>query len=125
LDNLNKTELSYDKFTGILLNIDNSVKQILNDVLINLYSFDENEYEEMLKSLVPSSKSYQERKAIFDEYFNYINTSINFLDSILIKLDKLQLETTKIKTLNVTNIESFDSIKDINTLITTIKLYKI
>ncbi|MDR1870907.1 MAG: hypothetical protein LBS60_03095 [Deltaproteobacteria bacterium] len=125
LSHLDKTELSFAKFSTILLNIDNSVKQNLNDILMRLLSFDETEYEEILKYQNPSSRNYIERKDIFDEYVNYINTSINFLDSILIKIDKLQLESTKIKSLDVNDIDNLTSIKDIDNLIKTMKFYKV
>jgi hypothetical protein len=121
---LDPNELSYIKFSSILNNIEDNVSKNLNDVLIHLLSFDEDEYERILKIKVPS-KNYEERLKIFQEYVSYVDYSVEFIDSILIKLDKLQLEISKIKSIDIFKIEELQTVKDIDNLITAIKYYKV
>ncbi|MDR0549891.1 MAG: hypothetical protein LBI10_10850 [Deltaproteobacteria bacterium] len=124
LVNLNKNELTYIKFNGILVGIDVSIKKTLNDVLVRLTSFDEDEYEQILKKPDILSNTYNERRAIFKDYTDYINSSVKFLDGMLVKLDKLQLEINKLKSLDLNNIDNIDSIKNIDDLIDILKFYK-
>jgi hypothetical protein len=125
LAGLSTTELTYIKFSGILTTIDNSICKTLNDILFRLHAFDEEEYEQILKTHPKNTSTYIERKNIFSEYTNYINSSIDFIDRLLLKIDKLQLETTKVKSLDYNSIEKLNSVQEIDELIEKMKLYKL
>ncbi|MDR1608770.1 MAG: hypothetical protein LBT38_10245 [Deltaproteobacteria bacterium] len=124
LSSLDKNELSFIKFSTILSNIEDSVARNLNDVLIRLHAFDEEEYEMILNS-PKRSNNYEERLKIFQEYIAYIDASIEFIDGILLKMDKLQLETSKIKSMDIAKIENLQTVKDIDNLINNMKYYKV
>jgi hypothetical protein len=124
LSSLDKNELSYIKFSSTLNNIENNVTKNINAVLIQLHSFDEKEYEIILK-YNKNSKYYQERMDIFNEYSKNIDDSIDFIDEILLKMDKLQLETAKMKSVDIIKIEQLNVISDIDNLINSIKHHKV
>ncbi|MDR0549892.1 MAG: hypothetical protein LBI10_10855 [Deltaproteobacteria bacterium] len=125
LGSLEKTELTYIKFSGILNNIDQYICNILNDILSRLHAFDEDEYEEILNSHDFNSSTYLERSRIYTEYINYIDSAAGNIDKILVKLDQLLLETSKVKSLNFNNLNNIDTINDIDSLINNIKRYKL
>ncbi|MDR2142174.1 MAG: hypothetical protein LBR11_10380 [Deltaproteobacteria bacterium] len=125
LSTLDRTELTYIKFSSIIDNIENSLVKNLNDVMLRLHSFDEDEYEQILRNTTSMSKNYIERMEIFKDYIKYVDNSIDFIDMILLKIDKLQLETAKIKSLDVIEIENLETVRDIDKLIENMKMYKI
>jgi hypothetical protein len=120
----NKTELSYLKFASVINGVENSFAVTVNNILIRLNAFDEREYEDIFRKKKVESDNLEKRQKIFDDYVEFMKTSSDYLDEILIKLDQLQLEISKLSALDYNDIENNELIKEINVLIKTMKLYK-
>jgi hypothetical protein len=127
LANFSPTELTYIKFNTILNNIEDSIANNLNSVLVHLHGFDEDEYEQMFKNpaSLSSMANNRERFQLYKDHLKIVGSSVTFIDGILLKIDKLQFETTKLKTIDFNDIENLESVKDIDHLISTMKYYKI
>jgi hypothetical protein len=128
LANFSPTELTYVKFNTILNGIENSIANNLNSILVHLHGFDEDEYEQTFKnpaSLSSTAVNNRERFQLYKDHIKFVDSSVSFIDGILLKMDKLQFETTKLKTIDYNNIENLESVKDIDHLISTMKYYKI
>ena len=58
------------------------------------------------------------------EHINYVKTLVEDNEVIIMKMDKLMLELSKLSELNADNIEKVSAIQDINELISQTKYYK-
>ncbi|MDR1870902.1 MAG: hypothetical protein LBS60_03070 [Deltaproteobacteria bacterium] len=119
-----KNELSYQKFASVINGIENSFAVTVNNVLIRLNAFDEKEYEDIFRKKKIQSENLEKRQKIFDEYVQFLKSTSEFLDEILIKMDQLQLEISKLTSLDYHDIENIELLKEIDVLIKTMKLYK-
>jgi hypothetical protein len=119
-----KNELSYQKFTRVINGIENSFAVTVNNILIRLNAFNEKEYEDIFRKKKIQDENLEKRQKIFDDYVEFLKTSAEFLDAILIKMDQLQLEISKLTSLDYHDIENNELIKEIDVLIKTMKLYK-
>ncbi|MDR2198926.1 MAG: hypothetical protein LBR53_05635 [Deltaproteobacteria bacterium] len=124
LQKFTRTEISFTKFYGTLENVEDVFKQILKGVLTRVNSFDEEEYENMLSDKSVSRKTWLERKAIYDEYKTYVARAVQTGNDILLKIDRLQLEVSKLSTMQPQDIEKLESVREIDTLISEVKWYK-
>jgi hypothetical protein len=126
LKKFKRTEMTFAKFWGTIENVEDVFKQILKGVLTRIGSFDEEEYETMLSNKNISRKTYLERKAIYDEYKSYVSRAVQTGNDILLKVDRLQLEVSKLSsdTPNPEDIEKLEAVKEIETLISEVKWYK-
>jgi hypothetical protein len=118
------TEITFAKFYSPIINVEDVFKQILKGVLSRLNSFDEEEYETMLSKKSVSRKTWLEHKAIYDEYKTYVSRAVQTGNDILLKIDRLQLEVSKLSTKDPNDIEKLESVKEIDTLISQVKWYK-
>ncbi|MDR2340203.1 MAG: hypothetical protein LBF40_08770 [Deltaproteobacteria bacterium] len=119
-----RTEITFAKFYGTFENVEDVFKQILKGVLSRLNSFDEEEYENMLTDKNVSRKNYLERKGIYDDYRAYVTRAKETGDDILIKIDRLQLEVSKLSADDPKAAENLESVKEIDKLISEVKWYK-
>ncbi|MDR0548031.1 MAG: hypothetical protein LBI10_01240 [Deltaproteobacteria bacterium] len=124
LSHFTKTEISFIKFSSIINGVENTFAVTVNNILIRLNAFDEKEYEDFFRQKKSTSANQAKRQQIFDDYQEFLKSSLNFLDQILIKMDQLQLEISKLSALDYQDIENNELIKEIDALTKTMKLYK-
>lgn len=127
LQKFSSTEISYSKFNGVILEIENvfyiNVKSIVN----KLNAFDEEDYNLIRKKNMDTkfSKEFiQEKISIYNEYINFVKASTEDNEQILLKLDKLLLEISKLNSLEDGEIENMSAMKEIDELINKTKFYK-
>ena len=115
------TELSYVKFQGHI----ESVKKMLclntRSVLNRLYAFDEIDYERSAGRKTGDRHSY-EKQQLLSEYKNFVSQTIDYNEDILIKMDRLILEISKLN--DPDELNDTDTIKELDALIKNTKLYK-
>jgi hypothetical protein len=124
LTHFESNELSFQKFSLTLENISLLLARSLNSVIININSFNEDDYNQLISSSSTNNNNFIERLQIYDEYINFVSQSVESIDLILLKMDKLQLQTSRLKSIKYENIESLDAIEEINKLIEDTKLYQ-
>ena len=110
-----------------------SVNSVFGDnvqkILERINMFDEGDYISLVYKMKknPSERNVQssrEKLNIYMEHINYVKTLVEDNEVIIMKMDKLMLELSKLSELNADNIEKVSAIQDINELISQTKYYK-
>lgn len=119
------TEISYSKFDGVISDIENVFYINIKSIINKLNAFDEDDYNRIRKDAEKKfSKSFiQTKMNIYDEYIVFVKKAIDDNEQIILKLDKLLLELSKLNSLEDGKIEDMSIMKEIDDLITKIKLY--
>ena len=121
LQKFQSTELSYVKFQGQI----ESVKKILclntRNVLNRLYAFDEYEYERSVGAQTADRHTYAKQE-LLNEYKNFVSQTIDYNEDILIKMDRLILEISKLN--DSEGLNNMDALKELDSLIKNTQLYK-
>ena len=121
LQKFQATELSYMKFKNQI----SSVKKILclntRSVLNRLYAFDESEFEKAFRTQ-PTDKHTDAKRALINEYKDFVNQTIDYNEDILLKMDRLILELSKLN--DPEELNGMDALQDIDSLINNTKWYK-
>ncbi len=105
-----------------------NVKKMLNRISI----FDDRDYNVIVYKLRYStvtlspqeSQTLQNRLAVYQEHLDYIHNLIEMNEEIIVKLDRLLLEISKLDDFDENNIEKTEAIREMNDLIRQTKFYK-
>lgn len=123
------SELSYKRFSTVIHEVNRLFYQYIRGIVSRLNVFDPAEYVKFANaqrhepSLIPN-KLAQERAALYQEYVTYLSGSIGANEEILLKLDKLLLEISRLDSTDYTAIEAMPGMKEIDALIQQTKFYK-
>ena len=124
LQKFKKEELSYEKFSAPLKEIEELFYMNLRGMINKLNVFDEEEYMQILNKQVQFSRRIiEEKKKIYKEYITFIERSIEDNEQILLKLDQLVLEFSKFQSLEEKEIEHMPAMKSIDEVIGKAKFY--
>ncbi|WP_282937253.1 hypothetical protein [Paenibacillus sp. RC67] len=120
------TELSYIKFFSVTQEVEKLFYLNVKSILNRLYVFDETEYQSVIsqKSAQLSPKILQERTVVYNDYMTFIKNSLSTNEEILLKLDKLILEISRLDSLELGDIEAMPCMQEIDSLIKQTKYYK-
>jgi len=127
LQKFNSTEMSYSKFDGVILDIENIFYTNIKNIINKLNAFDEKDYNRIRKNGAEkkfSREFIQTKMNIYNEYISFVKNAIEDNEQIILKLDKILLELSKLNSLEDGKIENMSEMKEINELINKIKLYK-
>lgn len=107
----------------------NNVKKMLNRMIIFDYK-DYRKLNEKIKtarasgSVGPVSRSIDTQMQIYQEHIEYVRGLVSMNEDILIKLDGLLLEISKLDDLDEQGLENMAAVREINDLIAQTKYYK-
>ena len=122
LQKFQANELSYMKFQDSI----NSIRKILclntRSILNRLYAFDVNEYEKSIESHHPNDRYSEARRALLNEYRDFLNETADYNEDILLKMDRLILEISKLN--DPEKLNDLDALQEIDALISNTKWYK-
>ncbi len=126
-------EITYSRFQNTINPVQalfyNNIKKMLNRMLI----FDYKDYEKLRQKIADSrppggvsvvSKSVDTQMGIYREHIEYVRDLVSMNEEILIKLDGLLLEISKLDDLDEKGLENIAAIQEINDLIDQTKYYK-
>ncbi|GAB1157736.1 hypothetical protein YWY31_37610 [Paenibacillus illinoisensis] len=119
-------ELSYKKFASVTLEVEKLLYLNIRSVLNRLHVFDEAEYAALMKSKsskIPP-KLVQEKTKVYNDYLSYVKDSLHTNEEILLKLDQLLLEISRLDSFEAGDIEQMPCMQDIDQLIKHTKLYR-
>lgn len=128
-EKFSETELSYEKFMVAVEQIEKIMILNIKSLLNRINAFDEEEYEKILENSHSagynnSAKINESRLNIYNEYNAYVEKSVENNEEILLKLDMLILEITKLNTLSDEDIKNMHAMEEIDSLIKDAKWYK-
>lgn len=120
------TELSYKKFASVTYEVEKLFYLNVRSILNRLHVFDESELESVMKkkSTSFSQKLLEEKTNVYNHYLTFVNRSIGINEEILLKLDKLLLEISRLDSFEVDEIENMPCMQEIDSLIKQTKYYK-
>jgi hypothetical protein len=120
------TELSYKKFASVTQEVEKLFYLNVRSVLNRLNVFDESEFEivRSQKSSRFSPELLQEKTEMYNEYLSFVKNSLGTNEEILLKLDKLLLEISRLDSFELGDIENMPCMQEIDSLIKQTKFYK-
>jgi hypothetical protein len=127
LQKFNIGEMSYLKFEGAVLGIQEVFYINIKSILNKLNAFDEQDYNRIRNDSIQKNftkEFIQTKLSIYNEYIVFVKDSIEDNEQILLKLDKLLLEISKFSSLEDGEIEKMSAMIEVDELINKTKLYK-
>lgn len=126
-------EMTYTRFQSVIDSVQalfyNNLKKMINRMII----FDYKDYTKLMSKLKNSqmaegitntSKSASTQLKIYNEHIDYVKGLVEMNESILVKLDSLLLEISKLDDIDEAGLEELAAIQEINDLISQTKYYK-
>jgi hypothetical protein len=119
------TEMSYSKFESVISDIENVFYMNIKSIINKLNAFDETDYNRIRKNGEKkfSNEFVQTKMRIYGEYISFVRNAIEDNEQIILKLDKILLESSKLNSLEDGKIEDMSVMKEIDDLIEKMKLY--
>jgi hypothetical protein len=126
LQKFSADEMSFQKFSGVLQDVENVIYMNMRSILNKISAFDIDEYETMqrreargIKQIIP-----KEKMDIYNEYIDFVNNATQINEDILLKLDKMLLEISRYNSLEDGNVQKLPAIIEMDELIKNANLYK-
>lgn len=121
-----RSELSYKKFDSAILEVEKLFYLNVRSMLNRLPVFDESDYKRVMnaKSTALSPQLLQEKTNLYNEHLSFIKSSLSSNEEMLLKLDKLLLEISRLDSFELGDIENMPCMKEIDLLIKQTKYYK-
>ena len=125
-ERFDRAELSYKKFASVTQEVEKLFYLNVRSILSRLSVFDEAEYESVMnpKSKRLSRELIQEKTNLYNDYMTHLKSSLGTNEEILLKLDKLLLEISRLDSFDPEEIEKMPCMQEIDTLIKQTKYYK-
>lgn len=119
-------EMSFAKFSSVADEVENLFYLNIKSLLSRLSVFDESEFERVMtrKSNRYSPKLLQEKTDFYNDYMGYIKHAVGTNEEMLLQLDKLVLEITRLDSIEPGDIETMPAMVEIDALIKQTKYYK-
>ncbi|XOJ03274.1 hypothetical protein ACMX2M_19890 [Paenibacillus polymyxa] len=119
-------ELSYKKFASVTMEVEKLLYLNIRSVLNRLNVFDEADYANMMKSKSESipQKLFQEKTKVYNDYLSYVKNALHTNEEVLLKLDQLLLEISRLDSFEAGDIEQMPCMQEIDQLIKHTKLYR-
>jgi hypothetical protein len=120
------TELSFKKFISVIQEVENLFYRNIRSILSRLGVFDVAEFSKLTSQKVSRLPHdlFNEKMSIYNEYLTFVKSSLGTNEEILLKLDKLLLEISRLDSLELSDVESMPCMQEIDSLIKQTKLYK-
>jgi hypothetical protein len=120
------TELSYKKFASVTQEVEKLFYLNVRSILNRLHIFDESEFNSVMsqKPTPFSRQLLQEKTNVYNEYLTFVKSSLGTNEEILLKLDKLLLEISRLDSFEPGDIENMPCMQEIDSLIKQTKYYK-
>jgi len=120
------TELSYKKFASVAQEVTKLFYLNVRSILNRLNVFDESEFESVMKQRPTkfSRELLQEKTMVYNDYLTFMQSSLGTNEEILLKLDKLLLEISRLDSFEPGDIELMPCMQEIDSLIKQTKYYK-
>lgn len=121
------SELSFRKFESVIQDAEKLFLIYIRGILYKLSVFDASEYKLFADKQQPppfTTTLVQKKSAFYKEYFVYVAGCLNSNEEILLKLDQLLLELSRLDSMDHNAVENMPCMKELSTLISQTKLYQ-
>lgn len=120
-------EMSYKKFAGVIIDVEEIFYLNLKSIINKLNAFDEDDYIMIRKKHASQGFSQQfveDKLKVYNEYITFMKDSAEDNEQIILKVDKLLLEISNLNSMENGQIEQMPGMIEIDNLIKQTKLYK-
>ena len=117
-------EMSYQKFSGVLQDVEAVIYTNMRSILNKISAFDIEEYETLQKRGFQANEVSKEKMDIYNEYIDFVNNATKSNEDILLKMDKMLLEISRYNSLEDGDIQKLPAILEMDELIKNANLYK-
>jgi uncharacterized protein (UPF0335 family) len=124
LQKFSKDEMSFKKFSSVLLDVENVIYMNMRSILNKISAFDVVEYERLMRDEFSVDELTQEKRDIYNEYINFVDSATKTNEEILLKLDKMLLEISRYNSIDGGDIKRLPAIMEMDELIKNANLYK-
>lgn len=125
LQHFEKDSITYTKFDGTINSIEELFFDNLRKMIAKIQLFDQEEFNNMSRTNRNlSTESIVQRNAIYKEYVDYASAIVQKNETILVKLDELLSEISKLEEVEKTNVEELKVLDEVNELVGQVKFYK-
>ncbi|MDR1629481.1 MAG: hypothetical protein LBS36_04615 [Oscillospiraceae bacterium] len=124
LQKFSKDELSFQKFSSVLDDVENVIYMNMRSILNKISAFDEDEYLRLTRGEFASNELTKEKQSIFNEYIEFVDNATRTNEEILLKLDKMLLEISRYNSIDGGDIKKLPAILEMDELIKNANLYK-
>lgn len=125
LAKFNPNEISYARFRQVMGSTQTLFRDSIRSVINRMQAFDEEDYRRIVAGQVKMSPTLVETKAkLYREHLDFINTVVEKNEEVLLRLDRLLLESSKMSSLEVENLDSMQAIRELDSLTEQARLYK-
>jgi len=124
LQKFNADEMSFQKFSGVLHDVEEVIYKNMRSILNKISAFDVDEYETIQNRGFLLDEFSQEKMDIYNEYIDFVNNATKANEDILLKLDKMLLEISRYNSLEDGDVQKLPAIIEIDELIKNASLYK-
>ena len=124
LQKFSADEMSFQKFSGVLQDVEKVVYMSMRSILNKISAFDVEEYEKLEHQKIQDDEFLQEKLSIYNEYITFVNTATKTNEEVILKLDKMLLEISRYNSLEDGDIKKLPAIIEIDELIKNANLYK-
>ena len=126
LQNFDREEMSYVKFHQTILAVEKVFYLNVRSILNRFNSFDEKDYRRMTAKHLQkkfSPEFIRSNMDVYQCYIDYVLKSTEENEEIILKLDKILFELSKLDSLDSGDISKMSAIQEIDRLIQETKLY--
>ena len=126
LQKFSAEEMSFQRFSGVLRDVENVIYMNMRSILNKISAFDAEEYETIQRRKAGGLQQIvsQEKLDIYNEYIDFVNSSTQANEDVLLKLDKMLLEMSRYNSLEDGDVQKLPAMIELDELIKNAKLYK-
>ena len=125
LQKFSADELSFQKFVGVLLEVEEVIYMNIRSTLNKISAFDHREYEALRRGgVVNNAELSREKMGIYNEYINFVRSATETNENILLKMDKMLLEISRYNSIEDGDVQRLPAIVEMDDLIKHAGLYK-
>lgn len=119
-------EMSFKKFASVIEEVERLFYLNLRSVLNRLNVFDEADFHRVMRRKTATFKQeiLQQKIQMYNEFLAFVQSSLGTNEEILLKLDQLLVEITRLDSLVPEDIEHMPCMQEIDSLIKQTKYYK-
>ncbi|CAN7751647.1 hypothetical protein [Paenibacillus sp. LjRoot56] len=118
--------LSFQKFASTTQEVEKLFFHNIRSMINRLHVFDEEEFQSISKQNTSqlSPELLQEKRTVYKAHMSFVKSALHINEEILLKLDRLLLEISRLDSLEIGDIGQMPGMQEIDALIKQTQFYK-
>jgi len=117
-------EMSFQKFNGVLQEVEQVVYMNMRSILNKISAFDMADYQAMRRQGTPNSPQAQAKMDIYNDYISFVKSATHANEDILLKMDKMLLEISRYNSLEGGDVQNLPAVVEMDQMIKNASLYR-